>query len=259
MQVPPTAVKLTGETGPSGSELATASAHETAGCPEIGHAGRFAVAACLLAACGCSTLDRPTGGGFKSLVAEHVVRISMVEAFSKADFSAVQGSRFNVKVTGFAKDEVESYLAYIARVKAEEAGGLMDASLSEPLVQIEVAVHACGSDLVGSPSKVEVVWQNKRYLGETLVDLSFREAGGKLISRQTLHGVAAQRQSVFLSLFKDPGFYWVGQGLNLKLVDPEQYRIPAPPKPTSSGAFAFPTLPGFSSPQESPSNSHKPD
>ena len=184
---------------------------------------------------GCAALTRPSPDGFPSLVAENVMRISIVVAFEDADFSAVAGRRFDVEVHGMAADELKSYLAHTARVLGREAGGVFDPD--EPDVVAEVAVHVCGSDIDTSPPQLAWIAANAIYTGETLVDLCFRQYDGGVGPVQTLHGVASHTQTVVISFFKSHGRYYrrtypgiariIEPGESTP-IDPSHFRSPRP-------------------------------
>jgi len=184
---------------------------------------------------GCSTLDRPGGSGFPSYIAETVMRVSMVVAFEGADFTPVAGRRFDVEVTGMATDELESYLSHIARTLGREAGGVYDPRRAESVV--ELAVHACGTDLDEAPAEVALVIQDAIFTGVTFADLRFRDAAGAVTEPQTLYGVASHRQTVVLTIFEDKGRYfrrtypWLDGVLSnddASPIDPLRYRFPRP-------------------------------
>jgi len=102
---------------------------------------------------------------------------------------------------------------------------------------VELAVHACGTDLDEAPAEVALVLQDAIFTGVTFADLRFRDAAGAVTEPQTLYGVASHRQTVVLTIFEDKGRYfrrtypWLDGVLSnddASPIDPLRYRFPRP-------------------------------
>lgn len=194
---------------------------------------------------GCTALNRPKGGGYESIVAQNVMRMSIVTAFDGADFSQVVGRTFRVSATGFGMDQenLKLYLLHTARMKALDAGGIEAAG--EATMHIELFVHAAGilndqTAAAFSPLYDQVILQ-----GETYLDVLIRDEQNTLLSRQTLRAEARETEGVALTFFSGPSVYAIRRDGRWKAIDPVT-KI-APPLESATDEVEVPT-PGYSSP-----------
>lgn len=156
-------------------------------------------------------------------MAQNVVRISCVQAFRDADFSALDGKATELKLSGFADDKNRGILELTCKSRAEEAGArIVPAGSGE--MELEIGTMTAGND--AGRSSFPIISHSERVEGTADLQATIRNLkDGMVVSTQPLKGLAKYQQTTFLGI-QGRGNYYVqnGKGKFEKVTDPSAYR-----------------------------------
>lgn len=151
---------------------------------------------------GCTTTSRPSGSGYKSVVATNVLRVAMADAVSQVDLSSAVGKTVTYNTIGFDEDEVGDYLGMLLRDSLYVHGAEFrpDARL-----RFELQVHAAGVD--AQSFFLVPIFDTERTLGEVRADLVVWE-DAKQVDRQSIRTRSKYSETTILGFFTTPGVYY---------------------------------------------------
>ncbi len=157
--------------------------------------------------CGCRVTSIPSGGSYKSAVAQTTLRLAMRSSLHKVELPQVKDKTVSFTTVGFDGDQsdVREYLRVLGRAMIHANGGRLQDKDAE--VDVRLIVNTCGVDSDNS-FFVPIWWASEENAVVTM-DLVIGEHGGKLFPEKHLQGRAKYIESRWFFLIITPGSYQV--------------------------------------------------
>jgi hypothetical protein len=161
----------------------------------------------LFTVCGCTVNNKPSGGGYKSAIAQTIYRLAINEALEDMALPEVDGRKVTVRTVGFDgdQDDVREYLRYRANGIVLNAGG--EVVTEDPEINVDLVVHTCGID--SSTSYIAPIWLGSQVESILNMDLVVSDDSAKVLKNSKLTGRAMFLENTWLIVFATPGYYQI--------------------------------------------------
>lgn len=156
---------------------------------------------------GCTITSKPTGGSYKSAIAQTTIRLAIHESFYKIKLPEVKEKAVSFTTVGFDgdQDDVREYLRMYAKGIIEANGGRIVSE--KPEVDANLIVNTCGTD--ASTTYIIPFWVGSEEQGTVNMDLIIKDSKGKILSQNELKGRAMFIENTWLFFISTPGFYQI--------------------------------------------------
>ena len=156
---------------------------------------------------GCTVTNKPSGGGYKSAIAQTIYRLAINEALEDVALSEVEGRTVQVSTVGFDgdQDDVREYLRYRANGLVLNAGGKIVSE--DPEIKVDLVVHTCGID--SSTSYIAPIWIGSKVESTLNMDLVVSDKSAKVLQNSKLTGQAMFIENTWLIVIATPGYYQI--------------------------------------------------
>lgn len=156
---------------------------------------------------GCTVTNKPSGGGYKSAIAQTIYRLAINEALEDVALPEVHGRKVSVRTVGFDgdQDDVREYLRYRANGIVLNAGG--EVVTEDPEINVDLVVHTCGID--SSTSYIAPIWIGSQVESVLNMDLVVSDDSAKVLKNSKLTARAMFLENTWLIVIATPGYYQI--------------------------------------------------
>lgn len=156
---------------------------------------------------GCTVTSMPTGGSYKSAMAQTTIRLAIHESFHKIKLPEVKGKAVSFTTVGFDgdQDDVREYLRMYGKRIIEADGGRIVSE--KPEVDVNLIVNTCGVD--ASTTYIIPFWMGSEEQAYVNMDLNIKDSEGKILSQNQLKGRTMFIENRWLLFISTPGFYQI--------------------------------------------------